>query len=99
MQNQNVVKERTSRLGKMYDLQRGNEPLNKIVSEIYGKFEFWISCGEVLPIQATLETQQNFTATQLEYIINELNQRGCVVDYLIEKSINGKRYFVLTDLL
>lgn len=87
-----------SKLGKLYSEKQSNAWLDDIVFDVETSFEFLIMCNEKLPINST-KVEKYLTDDQVTYITEKLKYRGCVVEYVIEKSLNGKRYFVLTDLL
>ena len=93
------TKEYQSELGKIYQSKREEAPLQKIVFEIYSLFKFWIESGEVLPIQISAKDYRQLTANQIELVIIQLDDKGCKVEYVIEKRINGDEWFVLTDLV
>ena len=90
-------KEYKSELGKLYQAKQKEAPLQKIVFEIYSLFKFWIEIGDMLPINVSAKDYQAFTSTELMWILNELKQRGCIVEYEYD-SITGKQ-FILTDLV
>ena len=92
-------KEYTSELGKLYRSKREEAPLQKIVFEIYSLFKFWIESGEILPIQISAKDYSGLTDNQIDLVINQLSVKGCEVEYVIEKRLNGDRWFVLTDLV
>lgn len=93
------TKEYKSELGKLYQSKREEAPLQKIVFEIYGLFKFWIESGEMLPISISAKDYQRLTDNQIELVIIQLADKGCKVEYVIEKRINGDEWFVLTDLV
>ena len=90
-------KEYTSELGKLYQSKRDEAPLHKIVFEIYSLFKFWIESGEMLPINVSANDYQAFNPTEIVWILNEFEQRGCVVVYEYG-SVTGKQ-FTLIDLV
>ena len=92
-------KEYTSELGKIYQSKREEAPLQKIVFEIYSLFKFWIESGEMLPISVSAKDYRQLTANQIELVIIQLDDKGCKVEYVIEKHINGENKFVLVDLV
>ena len=92
-------KEYTSELGKLYQSKREEDPLQKIVFEIYSLFKFWIESGEMLPINVSAKDYRQLTANQIELVIIQLDDKGCKVEYVIEKHINGENKFVLVDLV
>ena len=91
-------KEYTSELGKIYQSKREEAPLQKIVFEIYSLFKFWIESGEMLPISVSAKDYRQLTANQIELVIIQLDDKGCKVEYVIEKHINGENKYVLVDL-
>ena len=92
-------KEYKSELGKIYQSKRQEAPLQKIVFEIYSLFKFWIESGEMLPISLSAKDYRQLTANQIELVIIQLDDKGCKVEYVIEKRINGENKFVLVDLV
>lgn len=92
------VKEYKSELGKLYQSKREEAPLQKIVFEIYSLFKFWIESGEMLPISISAKDYQRLTDNQIELITIQLADKGCKVEYVIEKHIYGENKFVLVDL-
>ena len=92
-------KEYTSELGKIYQSKREEAPLQKIVFEIYSLFKFWIESGEMLPINVSAKDYARLTDNQIELVIIQLADKGCKVEYVIEKRLNGDRWFVLVDLV
>ena len=93
-----MIKEYKSELGKLYQSKREEAPLQKIVFEVYSLFKFWIESGEMLPIQISAKDYQKLTASEIELVIIQLADNGCIVEYVIEKHINGENKFVLVDL-
>lgn len=92
------TKEYKSELGKLYQSKREEAPLQKIVFEIYSLFKFWIESGEMLPISISAKEYQRLTENQIELVIIQLADKGCKVEHVIEKHINGENKFVLVDL-
>lgn len=90
-------KEYTSELGKLYQSKREEAPLQKIVFEVYSLFKFWIESGEMLPINVSAKDYRAFTLTEIVWILNEFEQRGCVVEY--DYDIVVGKQFTLTDLV
>jgi len=93
------TKEYKSELGKLYQSKREEAPVQKIVFEIYSLFKFWIESGEMLPIQISAKDYSGLADNQIDLVINQLSVKGCKVEYVIEKRLNGERWFVLTDLV
>ena len=91
------TKEYKSELGKLYQSKRDEAPLQKIVFEVYSLFKFWIESGEMLPINVSANDYRAFTTTEIMWILNEFEQRGCVVEYKYD-SVVGKQ-FILTGLV
>ena len=91
------IKEYKSELGKLYQSKRDEAPLQKIVFEVYSLFKFWIESGEMLPINVSANEYQTFTTKEIVWILNEFEQRGCVVEYNYS-CVTGKQ-FSLTDLV
>ena len=92
-----MIKEYKSELGKLYQSKREEAPLQKIVFEVYSLFKFWIESGEMLPINVSANDYQPFTSTEIVWILDKFEQRGCVVEYQ-HGSVTGKQ-FILTDLV
>lgn len=93
------IKEYKSELGKLYQQKHEEVPLRKMVAGIYSLFEFYISCGDKLPISVSAKDYLNLTTGEIERVILQLSYLGCVVEYSIEKRPNGDSNFVLIDLL
>ena len=91
------TKEYTSELGKLYQSKRDEAPLQKIVFEIYSLFKFWIESGEMLPINVSTNDYQAFTPKEIVWILNELEQRGCIVEFKYDSRID--KQFILIDLV
>lgn len=90
-------KEYTSELGKLYRSKREEAPLQKIVFEIYSLFKFWIESGEMLPINVSAKDYRAFTSTEVMWILDELEQRGCIVEFKYGSRID--KQFILIDLV
>ena len=89
---------RTSKLGQLYDKEQAIRPdLNDVVQEYLGEFEAFILFSETLPIYSTPINRQ-YDDYEIKYIVDKFLTLGCTVEYVIEKSPNGKRRFVLTEL-
>lgn len=93
-----MTKQYTSAIGKLYQKQRDEEPLNRIVLDIYNSFEFHIKSGEKLPIPVK-DNYQPLNERELDFVLSSLLTYGCVVEYTIEKSPYGEKCFMLVDLL
>ena len=94
------TKEYKSELGKLYQSKREEAPLQKIVFEVYSLFKFWIESGEMLPINVSAKDYKFTTSEQISYVIDNLKEKGCVVEYEIKESIIGTdRKFILIDLV
>ena len=95
--NQNAV--RTSKLGKLYEQKQGLRDINAIALSVLQSFEFFIICGEKLPITVSpveLDITERFELKDMENILDFLKEQGCVVDYKYE---DCKHKFILKDLL
>ena len=90
------TKKYKSELGKLYQSKRDEAPLQKIVFEIYSLFKFWIESGEMLPISISAKDYRPFTSTEIMRILDELEQRGCVVEFKFDSRTD--KQFVLVDL-
>ena len=91
------TKEYKSELGKIYQSKREEAPLQKIVFEIYSLFKFWIESGEMLPINVSAKDYRAFTSTEVMWILDEFEQRGCIVEFKYDSRID--KQFILTDLV
>ena len=91
------TKEYKSELGKLYQSKREEAPLQKIVFEVYSLFKFWIESGEMLPINVSAKDYRAFTSTEVMWILDELEQRGCIVEFKYDSRID--KQFILTDLV
>jgi len=95
--NQNVV--RTSKLGKLYEQKQGLRDINNIAESVYQSFEFFVKCGEELPIIASpieLDITERFEMKDVEKILSYLREKGCVVNYKYE---DCSHKFTLIELL
>lgn len=95
--NQNVV--RTSKLGKLYEQKQGLRDLSQISTSVLQSFEFFIICGEKLPITVSpveLDITERFEMKDIENILGLLKGEGCIVDYKYE---DYKHKFTLKELL
>ena len=90
------IKEYKSELGKLYQSKRDEAPLQKIVFEVYSLFKFWIESGEMLPINVSAKDYRAFTSTEVMWILDQLKQRGCVVEFKFDSRTD--KQFVLVDL-
>ena len=93
-----MTKQYTSELGKLYQKQRDEEPLNSIVLDIYNSFEAFIKCYETLPIPVR-DVYPELSEKELGLVLSSLKDLGCIVEHTIEKSPYGKKCFMLVDLL
>ena len=94
--NQNVV--RTSKLGKLYEQKQGLRDLSQISTSVLQSFEFFITVGETLPITASpveLVVSEMFSPKDVETILSNLKEQGCVVNYKYEQ----QHLFTLIELL
>lgn len=94
----NMTKQYMSELGKLYQKQRDEEPLNSIVLDIYNSFEAFIKCYETLPIPVR-DVYPELSEKELGLVLSSLKDLGCIVEHTIEKSPYGKKCFMLVDLL
>ena len=93
-------KEYKSELGKLYQAKREEAPLQKIVFEVYSLFKFWIESGEMLPINVSAKDYKFTTSEQISYVIDNLKEKGCVVEYETKNTIIGMDHkFILVDLV
>ena len=77
----------TSALGKLYAEKQGLRDLNAVAESVYQSFEFFVKCGEKLPIVASpveLDVTERFEVKDMENILNFLKVKGCVVNYKYE---------------
>lgn len=94
--NQNVA--RTSKLGKLYEQKQGLRDINVIAESVYQSFEFFVKCGEKLPITVSpveLDITERFELKDMENILDFLKEQGCVVNYKYEQ----QHLFTLIELL
>ena len=97
MQNKNVV--RTSKLGVLYEQSQGLRNFKNVALSVLQSFEFFIICGERLPITVSpveLGLTERFELKDMENILDFLKEQGCVVNYKYE---DYKHKFILKDLL
>jgi hypothetical protein len=94
--NQNVV--RISKLGVFYEQKQGLRDINNIAESVYQSFEFFVKCGEKLPIIASpveLDIADRFEMKDMEELLSYLREKGCVVNYKYEQ----QHLFTLIELL
>ena len=91
------MQNRTSELGKLYNLKQSNKHLDKFVFDITSLIEFDIKAGYSLPY--TIEVKKGFDISEQEvvYIKDELNKRGVVLGEVITQTY--KHIIIVDDLL
>lgn len=86
---------RISKLGILYDTKQNGKDLDKLVTVLYDQFEFWIGCGEKLPIDVRDE-DTNLSQEDKDYVLNKLKSHGLTVKIEYEsKTVFG---YKLTEL-
>lgn len=75
---------RTSKLGILYDLKTGVDRVKELADELELSFEFYIKCGERLPIETKiLNTFHNNEAAAVQDV---LKARGLTIVYNKDES-------------
>lgn len=77
------MQNRTSELGKLYNLKQSNKPLDKFVFDVCTLVEFYIGCGDKLPFNIELKKEFDISEQEVVYVKDELNKRGVVVGEVI----------------
>ena len=77
------MQNRTSDLGKLYNLKQSNKHLDKFVFDITSLVEFSIKCGDKLPFSIELKKEFDINEQEVYYIKDELNKRGVVVGDIV----------------
>lgn len=70
------MKNRTSELGKLYELQQANKHLDKLVFDVKSILEFHIKCNDSLPIDVNVKLSSNVKDEDLNYILEQLKVLG-----------------------
>lgn len=70
------MKNRTSELGKLYELQQSNKHLDKLVFDVTSLLEFHIKCNDSLPIDVNVKLSSNVKDKDLNYILEQLKVLG-----------------------
>ena len=70
---------RISKLGILYDTKQNGKDLDKIFTVLYSQFEFWVECGEKLPISVKDENV-NLSQQDKDHILNKLKSQGLTVE-------------------
>ena len=86
---------RISNLGILYDTKQNGKDLDKIVAVLYSQFEFWVECGEKLPISVKDESI-NLSQQDKDHILNKLKAHGLTVE--IEYESDYVICYKLTEL-
>ena len=91
------MQNRTSELGKLYNLKQSNKHLDKFVFDITSLVEFSIKCGDNLPFNIELKKEFDVSEQDVSYIKDELNKRGVVLGEVITQMY--RHIITVDDLL
>ena len=88
------MQNRTSELGKLYNLKQSNKHLDKFVFDVQSSVEYNIICGYTLPFSIELKKEFDINEQDVSYIKDELNKRGVVVSNIITQMY---KYIITVD--
>ena len=88
------MQNRTSELGRLYNLKQSNKHLDKLVFNVQSSVEYNIVCGYTLPFSIELKKEFDISEQEASYIKAELNKRGVVVGEVITQMY---KYVVTVD--
>lgn len=88
------MQNRTSELGKLYNLKQSNKHLDKFVFDVCTVVEFYITCGDKLPFSIELKKDFDISEQEIVYIKEDLNKRGVVVREVITQMY---KYIIAVD--
>ena len=88
------MQNRTSELGKLYNLKQSNKHLDKLVFNVQSSVEYNIICGYTLPFSIELKKEFDINEQDVSYIKDELNKRGVVVGEVITQTY---KYIIIVD--
>ena len=88
------MQNRTSELGKLYNLKQSNKYLDKFVFDITSLIEFDIKCGDKLPFNIEIKKEFAVSEQDILYIKDELNKRGVVLGEVITQMY---KYIITVD--
>ena len=91
------MQNRTSDLGKLYNLKQSNKHLDKLVFDITSLIEFDIKAGYSLPFSIELKKEFDISGQEVVYIKDELNKRGVAIGGVITQMY--KHIIIVDDLL
>ena len=91
------MQNRTSELGKLYNLKQSNKHLDKLVFNVQSSVEYNIVCGYTLPFSIELKKEFDINEQDVSYIKEELNKRGVVLGEVITQTY--KHIITVDDLL
>ena len=88
------MQNRTSELGKLYNLKQSNKHLDKLVFNVQSSVEYNIVCGYALPFSIELKKEFDVSEQDVSYIKDELNKRGVVLGEVITQMY---KYIITVD--
>ena len=91
------MQNRTSELGKLYNLKQSNKHLDTFVFDVQSSVEYNIICGDNLPFNIELKKEFDISEQDVSYIKDELNKRGVVLGEVITQMY--KHIITVDDLL
>ena len=88
------MQNRTSELGKLYNLKQSNKHLDKFVFDITSLIEFDIKAGYSLPYTIEVKKEFDISEQDVSYIKDELNKQGIVIGEVITQMY---KYIIIVD--
>ena len=88
------MQNRTSELGKLYNLKQSNKHLDKFVFDVQSSVEYNIICGYTLPFSIELKKEFDINEQDVSYIKDELNKRGVVLGEVVTQTY---KYIIIVD--
>ena len=88
------MQNRTSELGKLYNLKQSNKHLDKLVFNVQSSVEYNIVCGYALPFSIELKKEFDINEQDVSYIKDELNKRGVVIGEVVTQTY---KYIIIVD--
>ena len=88
------MQNRTSELGKLYNLKQSNKHLDKLVFNVQSSVEYNIVCGYALPFSIELKKEFDISEEEVVYIKDELNKRGVVIGEVVTQTY---KYIITVD--
>ena len=87
----------TSKIGQLYQEQLDKGELLRVAIDIYGSVEAFVKFGEKLPIP--VRNKYTLSNEEIEFVLKELKNMGCIVEYTDEKSPYDGKCFMVVDFV